>query len=383
MPEPGHVIIAGITTRAMASSAARAGYRVTAIDAFGDVDLRAVAEVVTLRSSGHRYLPERAAAAAQAINADSAAYTSNFENYPAAVSRLARGRELLGNAASVLKHVRNPIELSRSIRSHGFPAPVTRATPPDPGVDCRAWLLKPRRSGGGHGLSLWRPGALVPRSSYLQEQIRGIPGSIAFAADGRHAVVLGLSRQLVGDSRLGASRFRYCGSLLGGAARLFPKQDELFSRAAVLADHVTSQFELLGLNGLDFIARNGVPYPIELNPRYSASMELIERGQGLSMFDAHVQACRGVLPAGAPPVAEVEGKAIVFARRDVNIAESGVWTDAERFADVPHPGEQIRRGHPICTIFARARTASACYQLLLRRAAAVHRATEARKSRAA
>ena len=47
-----HVLIAGVSTRALAVSAARAGYRVTAVDAFGDADLREVAEVLPLRPDG-------------------------------------------------------------------------------------------------------------------------------------------------------------------------------------------------------------------------------------------------------------------------------------------------------------------------------------------
>ncbi len=319
-----------------------------------------------------------------AISADYVAYTSNFENYPRAVSLLAHDRQLLGNSPEVLNRVRNPIELMKSIRSHGFPVPETRATIPRTNTLRREWLLKPRRSGGGHCITVWHAGVPMSRSSYLQERIGGIPGSIVFAADGRQSVPLALSRQLVGDSRLGARGFRYCGSLMGGGkARLFAKGDELFARAAALAAYVTSEFGLVGLNGLDFIAHDGVPYPIEVNPRYSASMELVERLHGLSMFEIHLRACRGLLPDAPSPNPAVEGKAIVFARRDVRVGETLAWMNPERFADVPHPGEQIGRGHPICTVFGRAKSASACHRLLLQRSAAVHRETELRKGRAA
>jgi uncharacterized protein len=384
MPETARVLIAGITTRAMAISAARAGYRVTAVDAFGDMDLRAEADVVTLSSSGLPYAPTRAALAAGRISADYAAYTSNFENYPRAVSLLGHGRQLLGNSAEVLNRVRNPIELMKAVRTQGFPVPETRATIPRSGTRRRVWLVKPRRSGGGHSIRVWHAGVPVSRSSYLQERISGTPGSIVFAADGKQSVPLGLSRQLVGDSRLGAHGFRYCGSLLGGGkARLFAEADELLARAAALAAYVTSEFGLVGLNGLDFIAHDGVPYPIEVNPRYSASMELVERLHGFSMFEIHLRACRGSLPAAPPSISAVEGKAIVFARRNVRVGKTLAWMNPARFADVPHPGEPIGRGHPICTVFATANSARACHHLLLQRSAAVHRETELRRGRAA
>ncbi|HEY9014493.1 MAG TPA: hypothetical protein VIM84_05480, partial [Gemmatimonadales bacterium] len=77
----GHVVLAGASTRALAVSAAQAGYLVTAVDAFGDRDLRAVANVMLARDgSGRRYSPRQAAKAASAISADLVAYTSNFEN---------------------------------------------------------------------------------------------------------------------------------------------------------------------------------------------------------------------------------------------------------------------------------------------------------------
>ena len=84
-----------------------------------------------------------------------------------------------------------------------------------------AWLLKPRRSGGGHGTRAWRGGA-VSRQAYLQQRIRGVPGSVIFLADGRRVYPLGITRQLVGERAFGATGFRYCGSLLGrGNASLF------------------------------------------------------------------------------------------------------------------------------------------------------------------
>ena len=53
-----HLLVAGVTTRALAVSAARAGWRVTAVDAFGDLDLRAVATVASAAGThGKRFSP--------------------------------------------------------------------------------------------------------------------------------------------------------------------------------------------------------------------------------------------------------------------------------------------------------------------------------------
>jgi predicted ATP-grasp superfamily ATP-dependent carboligase len=372
----GHVLVAGVTTRALAVSARRAGYKVTAVDAFGDLDLRAASEVIVLRPEpSTRFTPLEAAGAAQAVDADFAVYTSNFENYPDAVACLARGRRLLGNPPEVLVRVRNPIELMGVLRHRGFATPKTRAAAGTT-LGHGSWLLKPRRSGGGHGTTVWRRGRPVPRTCYLQERIDGVPGSIVFAADGRNAVPLGLTRQLVADPNLGTQGFRYCGSLLGPPSSLFPDGEQLLGIAAALASTVTSEFGLVGLNGLDFIARDGIPYPIEVNPRFSASMELVERIQNVSMFELHARACGQTLPAATLTSGGVEGKAIVFARRDVTLGDTRGWMGNRSFADIPHPGERIQRGHPICTVFARSSDGDSCHRLLIRRAASVYRAAE-------
>jgi predicted ATP-grasp superfamily ATP-dependent carboligase len=388
MAEPGqdHVLIAGVTTRALAVSAARAGYRVTAIDAFGDLDLREAADVIVARAPrpGAPYGPLHAAAAGDSVVAHLAAYTSNFENYPSAVRRLSRGRLLLGNTAETLQRVRNPFALSRALRRNDLTGPEARSRPPE-GTSARAhWLTKPRRSGGGHGITRWARGRAVPRSMYLQQYIGGTPGSISFAANGSSAVVLGFSRQLVGDVRLGASHYHYCGSILGNpGVRLFPQQDELLERAGRVAAAITREFRLVGLNGIDFVARQGIPYPIEVNPRFSASMELIERAHGISMFQVHADACQGALPDTHERRSLLYGKAIVYARRDTQIPHSGQWIQQRWMADIPHGGERIRQGRPICTVFASARAVEACRRLLWKRAARVYRAVTSRERRAA
>jgi uncharacterized protein len=377
MPEIARrLLVAGVTTRPLAGSAARAGWTVTAADAFGDLDLRACAEVLVARGAGGNFDPSSAAAATRDIPAEFAAYTSNFENHPAAVAALARGRRLLGNPPAVLRRVRDPLLLMRTLRRLGFETPLTRAAPPrGPLERRRRWLLKPRRSGGGHGTSTWRPSRPVGHHQYLQERIAGLPGSVVFLGDGRRAHVLDVSRQLVGRRELGASGFRYCGSLMGPG--LFPSEEALRLRAAALAGAVVHAFGLVGLNSLDFIARAGVPWPIEVNPRFSASMELFERGAGVPLFALHAEACAGRLPDRVvPSLDRVHGKAVVFARRDVTAGATRRWLKDPAMADIPHPGERIARGRPICTVFASGRDPAACVRALLAKAASVYRAVE-------
>jgi predicted ATP-grasp superfamily ATP-dependent carboligase len=224
----------------------------------------------------------------------------------------------------------------------------------------------------------WRRGAAVPRSSYLQERIEGTPASVVFVAAGGRAVPLAVSRQLVGDAAFGASGFRYCGSVLAGAGDAQLHDDgALFGRAVALAQAAAAEYGLVGVNGVDFVARRGVPYAIEVNPRYCASMELAERQYRVSVFGAHAAACAGgALPAfelaEARRGAAAVGKAVLFARRAVRAGDTRPWLGDASVRDVPHPGERIDAGQPVCTVFADGADGAACYDALVRRADSVY-----------
>ena len=391
------VLITGVSTRAFAESATRAGYQVLAVDGFADLDLTACAAVVVrVRDTAGRFQAGLAARVAHELASPAVSYVASFENHPRAVQALARDRTLWGNSPAVLARVRNPVRLARALARRGYPVPKVRTTRPAQTTGTR-WLVKPRASGGGHGIVPWRPRAngRVPPRAYFQERIAGIPGSIVFAADGRRAVALGFSRLLVGERAFGAEgegkggAFRYCGNILAGAHDpQFSCEAALLAWGVELAAAVTQIFGLVGVNGVDFIARSGRPYPVEVNPRYTASMELVERAYGLSVFDIHARACAGDLPSfelfrARAASREAVGKAVVYARRDTTVGDTRRWLGDDTVRDIPAPGEHILRGHPVCTVFARARDAAACHRALVTRAAAVYRAIASRTGRVA
>jgi len=369
------VLIAGVSTRAMAESAAKAGFAVTAIDAFGDLDQHPAVRSLRLpRESGATFTAHAAADAVRDVEADAVAYLSPFENHARAVDALASGRALWGNPPDVLRRIRDPFLLTGLLRRRGFATPMTRVDVP-PELTEREWLVKPFRSGGGQGVRSWAPGAQVLAGSYAQERIDGIPASVVFVAAGGRTVPLGVSRQLIGDAAFGASGYRYCGNLLG-AADDDVLTERVVASAIALAECVTQEFGLVGLNGIDFIVRDEVPVAIEINPRWCASMELVERHYGLSMFGVHAAACAdGALPsfdlAAARHTPSVIGKAIVFAPADLVAGDTRAWLGDETVRDVPKPGERLAAGQPVCTVFAQGKDTDECRAQLEKRAQAI------------
>jgi predicted ATP-grasp superfamily ATP-dependent carboligase len=370
------IAIAGVSTRAAAESAVLAGFDVTSIDAFGDLDQHPSVTVISLAQD---FTPRAAARAPAAIPCVAVGYLANFENHPRAIDRLARGRALWGNTADTVRGVREPVNFSDALRRHGFAVPATRLATEPPDDAPSGWLVKPLASGGGQRVRLWTRGEPLPRGCYLQELIEGDAGSIAFVAAGGGAIPIGMSRQLVGDAAFGARGYEYCGSILGAAGDpQFTRDEALFDRAAALARAAAAEFGLVGLNGIDFVARGGVPYAVEINPRWSASMELAERAYGISVLGVHASACAaGTLPdfdlRRARQTGGATGKAVVFARRDVVVGDTASWlSSGNTVRDVPHAGDPIPAGRPVCTVFATAPDAAACYDALVERAAQIY-----------
>jgi len=362
------ILAVGVSVRAMAESATKSGYPVVALDAFGDVDLRSFCESYSMaRDFQAAYSAKGLLHASRALKFDALAYTANLENFPGVVRNFCRSAVVLGNSPEVLEQIRSWSTLSAALERAGFKTPAARYEgDPLPDQGSFRWLKKPLRSGGGRHVSFWSPGQRVGRSFMLQEYIPGIACSASFVANGREAVLLGLTEQLIGLPDYGGRRFWYCGNLLPLAPELYgsPFQD-ILAQTQRMASLLTREFSLTGVNGIDFILAGDQVYPIEVNPRYGASMELIEQAYHLPVFDLHFRAVAlGELPQfdllnrKAPPE-RFFVKTILYAEKDAAAPDTNRWM-ARRIRDIPHSGERLMKGQPVCTLFAEGGSRQEC-----------------------
>lgn len=419
------VLLVGVAVRPFARSAVRSGVGARSVDWFGDRDHRRDLPVSSLRrdTDADGYSARRLVELADGVAADEVAYAADLENRPRLVGRLAAagGRRLLGNPPEVLRRARDPFRVTAALRTDGLPVPEVRPAddpPPPDGARDRRWLRKPLRGGGGRGVRPRGAGDPPEGDAYLQERIGGRPVGVLFVGDGRRARVLAVTEMLVGREAFGASGFLYCGSLLrrGPDGRpLAPRGADatrVARRARRLADVLAGDLELRGLCGVDAILRDGELWPVEVNPRWTSSMELLETGArpgggGLPrpLFALHRDGSAGalppedVLPGGGPPdgpgeLDEAVGKAVVRARRDAAApdlpraagipmapparAASGDRPVRIAMADVPEPGDPLPEGGPVCTLLARAPDVPTCLGRMEEAAARVHRALRER-----
>jgi uncharacterized protein len=297
---------------------------VIAFDLFGDLDLHAAR--VVKRSSLTALVDAAMAEAPAAV-----VYGASFENHPRLVDRLAERHRLLGNPAATLRAVRDPVRLGAALGD--LPYPRTTVTAPSAG----RWLRKPLRGGGGIRVREWRGGA-VRAGTVLQERIDGVPCSAAAVADGRGAVVLGITEQLIGERAFGVRGHRWCGNLVP------PRVPVPREQVQAICSRVAEAFCLRGLFGVDFVWDGERAWTVEVNPRPTASLEAIEAAYGVRVFDP---------PAVVDEPVRAAGKAVLFATEDVVVGDSERWLE-RGVRDVPHPGEQIAKGRPICTVMATA-----------------------------
>ncbi len=346
--------IIGASVRAAAASAVRAGYRVRAGDMFADLDLRALCPAVRAMDYPHGF-----EALLRAAPSDGWMYTGALENHPRLVARLARIAPLWGNPAEVLHDVRDPLKVAEVVRAAGLPCPDVASGPMEVPRD-GTWLRKPLRSAGGARIVRYNAtsasGGGSPGGDYFQQFIHGSAAAALFVAARRTVELLGVTRQLVGPDWNSAGDFRYSGSI--GPLDTSLHVTEAFTR---LGKQLAARFGLRGLFGVDAMINPDDVWPVEINPRYTASAELYDWSLGISTVDIHVRACQtDKLAIRAARTARfVCGKAIVFADRATTI-DGGLATIAAKrtadgwpaLADVPAAGATFRAGDPIVTVLA-------------------------------
>ena len=373
MAERVDLLILGASARAAAFSALRAGLRPWCADLFADADLRERCPAVRL-AGGY---PDGFADLLELAPEAPWMYTGGLENHPPLVTRLAKMRPLWGNNAAALNAVRDPVNVAPLLHAARLPAPRSVR---EFGylLGASRWLVKPLRGAGGIRFYYGEKRESLPARSYLQEFIEGEARSVLYVAGIRDTRLLGVTRQLVGETWLHAAPFQYCGSV--GPIALSPNERaELKRLGSVLANGCG----LRGLFGIDGIWKDGVFWPVEVNPRYTASVEVLEYATGLAALAWHRQAfdpASAALPDAADSKGVI-GKAILFARETIVFPQEGRWDkqmqnrvsvqEMPDFADLPDAGQRIEARRPVLTFFTRAADVDSCLEALVRTAVRV------------
>jgi predicted ATP-grasp superfamily ATP-dependent carboligase len=343
MNDAATVVVIGNSVRYLAQSAKMAGAEIVSVDAFGDLDTRlaSISHERAANASPHALL--HAGEAMLRDHPGSWLFGAGFESDAYALASFTRRhRGLLGNDPAVMQLLAEPQcwfsllrELDIAYPEVAFEAPRALS----------GWLFKPDGGCGGWLVrrALDADADADHRAGYYQRFVAGSLCSLVFAADGAEIGTVGFNRLFARYPAAGD--FRFAGAINGLVASHAAK-----SQMVAAAQRLTRTLGLRGVNGLDFVMRNGEPQLLELNARPPATLELYETVLPRGGFQCHTDACRGRLPRVRTPES-VEGLRVVYARRTLRVPaiDWPAWV-----TDRPASGECVLAGQPLCTVHANA-----------------------------
>ncbi len=327
------VLIAGFTTRHVASSAFAAGYRVCTVDHFCDQDLSRYADDC-LSFDDLESLPGIIDQMAARHDCDFFVPTSGAEMLQVDIPRYGPDPE---RAAVFLDKGRTADFFLES----GVPAPAILPERTYPA------MVKPRSGSGGWRNAIlrnddeWRKWKeeLDDPPALWQEFIDGIPASVCCVTDGTRAKAIAVNEQLL----RGGSEAVY-----GFAGSVTPFVHPLADDMVREAEKIASASGCTGTIGIDFVVGTK-PYAIEVNPRFQGTVDTVEMSTGINLFSLHVDACEGRLPEKMPKPRQFAARKILFAEHD--LLQIPILSSLPFVADIPRPGTMVEKGGAIVSVY--------------------------------
>jgi uncharacterized protein len=335
------IIVVAYSARALASCASRAGFAPLSIDVFGDDDMRAMSLSSVKLEGGLAdglTLDKVVCAVETLISAYDPiglVYGAGFEHQPETIAAIARKVRVFGNEAEILRRAKDPIALAQICEAKDIRHPQVQFSAP---VEPELWLMKKRGGAGGdHIAAAETPSRLHP-DSYFQRRIAGRNISALFLASEKQAEIIGLSMQWTAPTQ--ASPFRYGGA--AGPVDIEPSHAREIARSVAL---VAAEFDLIGLNSVDFLVSDDAVWLLEINPRPGATLDVFESNEA-PLFARHIDACEGCLTPASRSMT-FKAAEIVYAPHDIVVRRQGNWPDWA--VDRSAPETLIAAGDPLCT----------------------------------
>jgi uncharacterized protein len=332
------LIVAGISARALAVAARRAGFAAVAIDAFGDLDTReACHESVVMENAIGGFANVDLAAAVAARARDNAAigfvYGAGFDDCPQRLAQIEMTTPILGSSAKAMSLAKDPRFFARACADAKLSHPeIAFETPDGPS----RWVIKRRGGSGGLHVRTGSKARWLGADDYWQRHIEGRSVSLLFVRDSRALTPVAWSEQWTAPCA--QAPFRY-----GGAAGPIDGPADLLDGLAAL----TNALGVRGLASADFRDDGERFWLLEVNPRPGATLDLFDEDAD-PLLARHLAA---VADQSAPPPKSRSPTAAEIVYADSSfVVPAKEWPDWT--ADRPAPGSRIPRGSPICTVSA-------------------------------
>jgi uncharacterized protein len=338
------IIVIGYSARALAASAAHAGFAPLSIDVFGDDDTREMSFASVKLDGGlaEGLTLDKVADAVQRLvgvyDPVGLVYGAGFEHQPETIAAIAQRTRVFGNTAKTLMRGKDPLWLAQVCQANGVRHPAIAVETPD---EPELWLRKRRGGAGGGHIVMAEAASRASPECYFQRRVAGDSISALFLASERKAEIIGLSLQWAAPTP--EAPFRYGGA--AGPVDIDRAQAQEIARSVAT---ISSELDLVGLNSADFLVSTDAVWLIEINPRPGATLDVFESNEA-PLFARHVAACEGRRMPASSSFA-VKAAETVYAPHEVAVCEELNWPDWA--VDRSPPGTHFSAGDPVCTVLA-------------------------------
>jgi predicted ATP-grasp superfamily ATP-dependent carboligase len=250
----------------------------------------------------------------------------------------------------------------------------------DPTMKRSRWVLKSYQSVGGQGVHDWPIDSASTshrladdsQNCYLQQKQEGTGVGVTFLTSDFGTILLGGAESGFEDTQRFMPKYTYRGSI-----GPYQWSETFLARLRSFGQRVGSEARILGLWQADFIVNPEFISLLEINPRWSASMELLDVAmeerlvgwhvacvnKSVELSEWHALSLRCDQRILAKPQ-QVYGKLIHYAPFDFVVSESQAsqwwevrWDSGKRLpaesawfaADIPPANTQVTQGQPIRT----------------------------------
>ncbi len=399
MPKTGiqNLLVVGIDTVSIANSAKSAGYKICAVDYFGDVDLRrvcfewrAIIEQKPRKSCGKinlKFKPEAFLKMAKSLydkcETDAILLSSGLDDYFDVLHELDDLVPILGNPPKIIEKVRKKPEFFEELKRLRIARPETaivknvneaKAAAVEIGYPV---IVKPTRSFGGASVrkaqnpkeaeKSFLQASWISKEVLVQKFIDGIHTSVSFLASETDVKVLTINEQLLGlHSLYQREPFGHCGNIVP-----LHLTDSISGRCMHIAQKISLYFGLKGSNGIDLvISKEGTPYVMEVNPRFQGTLECVERVLGINLVELHIDAClHGSMPTIKEKRATFCTRLILYTPKRIIAPD---LTAFRKVRDIPVLEAIIEEGEPLCSIITEGKNRSSSFRKAKRLARSIY-----------
>jgi predicted ATP-grasp superfamily ATP-dependent carboligase len=382
------VLVVGFNVRPIATSLYSAGYKVFAVDFFGDEDLypcvrdsliltkELAANYEALKGIYHEYLLKLSlrllykhpyieyliigSGLDDAFN-ERITYFKQIRDNKYSIKSL-------NNSIETFKNARNIQNLYKLLEKKNYNYPLTLESVKHTINDSKLqfpFILKKRQSSGGvnvYKIESYQQFLYLKNTLQInfqdnqwlaQEYIDGLAVSCTVISNGNDARVISINRQILGEKFLNAPKeYIYCGNVV--PANLL-KQDEKLIAAISL--FLTRTLKLKGINGFDYVLKSHYPYLMEVNPRIPGSLSASEAALGINLMELHIQSFSKdkwkdiINTLETIEIQNYATKLVLFASQTINSGLVKKINKIEFVNDKTTPDHEVQKGEPVCTNF--------------------------------